>query len=198
MLQVFCAFWLVSGRFPHSLASHHIGSPSIILPTSSSIDSLPLPARPTKTLPSFDETLALARKTQPIRSSFASIKMMRPTPSYVLMLLLPTAFGFRASLVLPRSTSKSGWGQLLASSSTGGSGSSSSSSSPTAEGDKNLQHHIEYNPMAGYQGVDLDRAKECAEHFGECTVDEMALLRESMYSFVRRSGHLSLSRRARR
>ena len=40
-------------------------------------------------------------------------------------------------------------------------------------------HHIAFNPMAGYKSVDLDRAKDCAEHFGQCTVEEMQELRDS-------------------
>lgn len=39
--------------------------------------------------------------------------------------------------------------------------------------------HITVNPMEGYKGVDLARAKECAEHFGECSVEEMEDLRKS-------------------
>lgn len=40
-------------------------------------------------------------------------------------------------------------------------------------------HHISFNPMEGYQPVNEKRARECAEHFGECSVEEMQYLRDS-------------------
>jgi hypothetical protein len=49
-------------------------------------------------------------------------------------------------------------------------------------------HHISFNPMEGYQPVNEKRARECAEHFGECSVDEMEFLRDSEFpSSCRRS-----------
>jgi hypothetical protein len=42
-------------------------------------------------------------------------------------------------------------------------------------------HHISFNPMEGYQPVNEKRAKECAEHFGECSVAEMEFLRDSEF-----------------
>lgn len=35
------------------------------------------------------------------------------------------------------------------------------------------------NPMEGYQGVDIERARLCAENFGACTVEEMEMLKSS-------------------
>ena len=40
-------------------------------------------------------------------------------------------------------------------------------------------HHITINPMDGFKGVDMERARVCAEHFGECTVEEMEALKSS-------------------
>ena len=42
-------------------------------------------------------------------------------------------------------------------------------------------HHIAINPMDGFKGVDLERARVCAEHFGECTVEEMEVLKSSKF-----------------
>jgi hypothetical protein len=42
-------------------------------------------------------------------------------------------------------------------------------------------HHTSFNPMEGYQPVNEKRAKECAGHFGECSVDEMEFLRDSEF-----------------
>jgi hypothetical protein len=42
-------------------------------------------------------------------------------------------------------------------------------------------HHISFNPMEGYKPVNEKRARECAEHFGECSVDEMEHLRDSEF-----------------
>jgi hypothetical protein len=41
------------------------------------------------------------------------------------------------------------------------------------------EHHITFDPVAGYKGVDVERAKECAEHFGKCDVKEIQELRDS-------------------
>jgi hypothetical protein len=41
--------------------------------------------------------------------------------------------------------------------------------------------HISFNPMEGYQPVNEKRARECAEHFGECSVAEMEHLRDSEF-----------------
>jgi hypothetical protein len=49
----------------------------------------------------------------------------------------------------------------------------------TVEGDS----HIMFDPMEGYKGVDMARAHACADHFGQCTVDEMQELRDS-YVFL--------------
>ena len=38
---------------------------------------------------------------------------------------------------------------------------------------------LTFNPMEGYQSIDLKRAKECAEHFGKCSVEEMEQLKDS-------------------
>lgn len=38
-----------------------------------------------------------------------------------------------------------------------------------------------FNPYEGYQAVDVDRAKECAENFGECSTDEMEHLRANLH-----------------
>jgi hypothetical protein len=39
---------------------------------------------------------------------------------------------------------------------------------------------LTFDRMEGYpQSVDFARAKECAEHFGECSVEEMDILRKS-------------------
>ena len=40
-------------------------------------------------------------------------------------------------------------------------------------------HHITINPMEGYKGVDVERARECAEHFGKCSVEEIEQLKNS-------------------
>lgn len=40
-------------------------------------------------------------------------------------------------------------------------------------------HGLAYDPMEDYQSVDMDRAKVCAENFGECSVEEMERLRNS-------------------
>lgn len=40
-------------------------------------------------------------------------------------------------------------------------------------------HDLTYNPMEDYQSVDMDRAKQCAENFGVCSVEEMENLRDS-------------------
>lgn len=40
-------------------------------------------------------------------------------------------------------------------------------------------HDLMYNPMDDYQSVDMDRAKRCAENFGECSIEEMEHLRDS-------------------
>lgn len=41
-------------------------------------------------------------------------------------------------------------------------------------------HHITINPMEGDKGgVDLERARECADNFGKCTVEEIQELRDS-------------------
>jgi hypothetical protein len=42
-------------------------------------------------------------------------------------------------------------------------------------------HHISFNPMEGYKPVNEKRAKECAEHFGECSVEEMEYIRDSEF-----------------
>jgi hypothetical protein len=39
--------------------------------------------------------------------------------------------------------------------------------------------HITFNPLEGYQSVDLARAKECAENFGKCSVQEMEQIKSS-------------------
>ena len=39
--------------------------------------------------------------------------------------------------------------------------------------------HIMFDPMEGYKGVDMARAHACADHFGQCTVEEMQELRDS-------------------
>jgi len=41
--------------------------------------------------------------------------------------------------------------------------------------------HITFNPFEGYQAVDIDRAKECAENFGECSVQEIEQLRSNLH-----------------
>jgi hypothetical protein len=41
------------------------------------------------------------------------------------------------------------------------------------------EKHLSFNPLEGYQGVDVNRAKECAEHFGKCSVEEMEELYNS-------------------
>jgi hypothetical protein len=40
-------------------------------------------------------------------------------------------------------------------------------------------YQISFNPMEGYKSVNEKRAKECAETFGKCSVEEMASLRDS-------------------
>jgi hypothetical protein len=45
----------------------------------------------------------------------------------------------------------------------------------TLEGDA----HIMFDPMAGHKGVDMARAHACADHFGQCSVEEMQELRDS-------------------
>lgn len=40
-------------------------------------------------------------------------------------------------------------------------------------------NHLNFNPMEGYRSVDMARAKECAEHFGECSLEEIQDLRDS-------------------
>lgn len=40
-------------------------------------------------------------------------------------------------------------------------------------------HDLTYNPMEDYQSVDMKRAQQCAENFGECSVEEMEQLRDS-------------------
>lgn len=46
------------------------------------------------------------------------------------------------------------------------------------------EHHVTFNPMEGYQSVNEQRARECAEHFGQCSVEEMEQLRESKFTSV--------------
>ena len=38
---------------------------------------------------------------------------------------------------------------------------------------------LTFNPAEGYKGVDLARAKECADNFGKCSVEEIEELRSS-------------------
>jgi hypothetical protein len=45
----------------------------------------------------------------------------------------------------------------------------------TLEGDA----HIMFDPMAGHKGVDMARAHACADHVGQCSVEEMQELRDS-------------------
>jgi hypothetical protein len=40
-------------------------------------------------------------------------------------------------------------------------------------------HSLAYDPMEDYQSVDMERAKQCAENFGECSIEEMEHLRNS-------------------
>jgi hypothetical protein len=40
-------------------------------------------------------------------------------------------------------------------------------------------HHITMNPMEGYKGVDVERARDCAEHFGKCSAQEIEDLKSS-------------------
>ena len=44
--------------------------------------------------------------------------------------------------------------------------------------------HITYNPYEGYQSIDMNRAKECAENFGKCSVPEMEFLRNSKFEIL--------------
>jgi hypothetical protein len=41
------------------------------------------------------------------------------------------------------------------------------------------EHQLSFNAMEGYKSVDLARAKDCADHFGKCSVEEMEQLRNS-------------------
>jgi hypothetical protein len=38
---------------------------------------------------------------------------------------------------------------------------------------------LSFNPLEGYQGVDMDRARHCADNFGACSVEEMEFLKQS-------------------
>lgn len=49
-------------------------------------------------------------------------------------------------------------------------------------------HHITVDPMDGNKVVDMNRAKHCAENFGECSVEEMEFLKNSKSL---RHGHLN-------
>ncbi len=40
-------------------------------------------------------------------------------------------------------------------------------------------HGLAYDPMEDYQSIDMERAKQCAENFGECSIEEMEHLRNS-------------------
>jgi len=69
-------------------------------------------------------------------------------------------------------------------------------SSLTAKFDKE-GHHITINPMEGYKGVDVERARECAENFGECSVEEIEQLKNSKYKRCwkgARRGHTIMDR----
>jgi hypothetical protein len=37
------------------------------------------------------------------------------------------------------------------------------------------------NPLEEFQTVDMDRVKDCAEHFGKCSVKELEHLRSSKF-----------------
>lgn len=40
---------------------------------------------------------------------------------------------------------------------------------------------LTFNPLEGYQGVDLERARHCADNFGACSVEEMEFLKQSKF-----------------
>jgi hypothetical protein len=40
-------------------------------------------------------------------------------------------------------------------------------------------HHISVNPMEGNKSVDINRARECAENFGKCSIEEMEQIKNS-------------------
>ncbi|GAX18341.1 hypothetical protein FisN_23Hh235 [Fistulifera solaris] len=42
-------------------------------------------------------------------------------------------------------------------------------------------HGLAYDPMEDYQSIDMERAKQCAENFGECSIEEMEHLRNNLH-----------------
>jgi hypothetical protein len=45
-------------------------------------------------------------------------------------------------------------------------------------------HDLSFNSLDEYLPVNLERAKQCADHFGECSVEEMEALRNSKFRIV--------------
>jgi hypothetical protein len=41
--------------------------------------------------------------------------------------------------------------------------------------------HLTFDPFEGYMGVDMERAKECADNFGKCSVEEMKLIKDNLH-----------------